>query len=113
MKSAPASLLGASRRPLTERAADWKAELLDNETARHWTLDDDRVVTISGVEASDSRVAFHVAVHDRRGRLVHEENHVVINPPLNVRGGTDEAGNPVYVRDIPAVLREIVGRNLP
>lgn len=58
--------------------------------------------------ASGDAVSYRLRIITEAGRLIHEEHHVVFNPPVMVRDGEDENGDPVLVEDHARALRQIV-----
>jgi hypothetical protein len=91
------AVLGTKRKALSERAGAWKA-FYEAEAEHSWQHGAS-TITCYDFDASDNRVHFWVRVTRDDGRVVFEDDHVVVNPPA---GG-----------DVRQSLREIVEGSMP
>ncbi|MBK9496707.1 MAG: hypothetical protein IPO08_19835 [Xanthomonadales bacterium] len=99
------------RRDGKGRADDWLAHMTKG-AERTWTMPNGTAITLSEVSVDGNVLTFHAKVVRPSGRVVFDDDHVIVNPPIYVQDGTDADGNPIYVKNIRAVLRDIVVRNL-
>lgn len=54
-------------------------------------------------------LTFHLRLFDADGNVIHQDDHVVFNPPVSVVTGRDENGVAIVEENHRAALRGIVG----
>lgn len=98
------AILWPQPQPIGERAALWAATF-DETPSFSWDLCGGSTVTVDDFEASGNMVRFWVTVQHSSGRIIYEDDHIVINPP-----GLDADRNQV---DVIAHVKEFVEEHLP
>lgn len=98
------SVLWADPQPLGDRAAVW-VTAFEGVSSMSWELRSGATVTVDDVEASGNAVRFWATVQHPDGRVIYEDDHVVVNPPsLDGEGGAI---------DVLSAVRALVEEHLP